>query len=111
MPILDLFALPNPSVGSRGEIYLPQVRTPFEGPYVQSRKKYTRARGGPFTLFWDCLSPFEFDALVDFFKANQGGSFACEFLGDGEYRIAGDALKWEWLPGKNRKVHLVLEEV
>ena len=63
-----------PSFPLEVEVYKPQVRTEFEGGYVQSRPRTTRAVRR-WTLTWSSLPEADYQALAAFFVANQGGSF------------------------------------
>ena len=101
--------LPKPSIGSGGEVHKAQVRTPFEGGYVQSRAKYTRTRKR-FSLRWKALTEAQFEILENFFDANQGGSFNYAFLGTGDYRFSSDEFAWIW-NGTRRAVDVEVEEV
>lgn len=109
----DFPSIATPDYGTTEATYLPQIRTEFEGGYVQSRKRTTRARG-QWTLGWNALSEADYQTLKAFFIANQGGSFnwthpttsvvhVCQFSGD---TLPGDPV----LPGF-RSVELPIEEV
>jgi hypothetical protein len=68
---------PNISASDYGldeEYYKPQIRTEFEGNYVQSRAKSTRARNR-WALHWLYMTEAEFQTLKTFFNTNQGLSF------------------------------------
>lgn len=55
----------------------PAIRTEKEGPYMQSRRKWTSAKK-EFTLEWDekvSLTETDYQTLEAFFLANQGYSF------------------------------------
>lgn len=54
--------------------YRPQVRTQKEANYVQSRVQFSRTRWH-FELGWAGLSDTDYNLLVAFFDANQGGTF------------------------------------
>jgi hypothetical protein len=109
----DFPSIATAQVGTTEAVYLPQVRTEFEGGYVQSRKSTTRARKR-WNLYWNALSEADYQTLEAFFIANQGGSFnwthpitstvhVCRFSGD---TLPGDPI----IPGY-RRVELPIEEV
>jgi hypothetical protein len=103
--------LPDPSVGSRGSVNKAQVRTPFEGGYVQSRPKYTRSRK-KYELVWHLMTDDDFDTLEQFFLENQGGSFTFPFLGEGDFRFSNDEIEYEWEEsGMHRTVNVFVEEI
>ena len=51
-----------------------QVRTEFDGGYVQSRAKYTRKRD-MYDLAWKGIDADTLEAYIDFFDDNQGDMF------------------------------------
>ena len=61
-----------PSNSSR--IGLSLRRTEFEGNYVQSRPRVTRGRS-KWPLAWHIMEESDYQDLLAFFAANQGGSF------------------------------------
>ena len=108
----DFPSIATPQYGTTDETYLPQIRTDFEGGYVQSRKLSTRARRR-MSLYWAALSEADYQALLTFFMANQGGSFNyTPPLGSaGVWRFSGDSLAGEPVTLGYRKVELPIEEV
>ncbi len=102
--------LPSPLIGSSGAMTKAQVRTPFEGGYVQSRPKHTRKRGGPYSLDY-IFTTAELATFDTFFDTNQGGSFDYSVLGTGDYRFSEDSYEWEWLEAGYYRVSVQMEEV
>jgi len=51
-----------------------QIRTPFEGGYVSSRRMHSRSRD-TYDLMWKGLSFSDLENYLDFFKDNQGTMF------------------------------------
>ncbi len=103
-------AIPNPVLGSGGSLFKAQVRTEFEGGYVQSRAKHTRSRKR-FRLIWSHMKEADWDLLTAFFIANQGGSWGYTFLGTGDYRFSTDEIEWTWAGPGRRRVEIEVEEV
>ncbi len=89
--------LPNPNVGFDGELYLPQIRNEFEGNYVQSRPRSSRAIRR-FALRWNVLTAAQFAILETFFLANQGSMFTyTDVIGtERTCRFSADFLKWQY---------------
>jgi hypothetical protein len=101
-------SLPAPSYGSGGESYKPQVRTPFEGPYVQSRPKVTLKKKRWPNLYWDDMSESDFAVLDAFFDSEQGNVFT-NFPEPGtgtlySARFSMDSIPWVWDNYGTRKV-------
>lgn len=106
-------SIATPQYGTTDETYLPQIRTEFEGGYVQSRKQTTRARRR-MTLYWAALSEADFQTLKAFFVANQGGSFSFTDpieSAAGTWRFSGNSLQGDPVTAGYRKVELPIEEV
>lgn len=102
-----------PQIGTGEETYLPQVRTEFEGGYVQSRKMFTRERG-KFSLVWNALPEAEFQTLQAFFVANQGDSFTWTHTitsASMTMRFSGDSISGRVVSPGERSVTLDIEEV
>lgn len=105
--------IPAADFGTEESVYKPQVRTPFEGNYSQSRPATTRAIR-IFPLAWSVMSEPDYQTLEAFFIANQGNSFnwthpitsvgyVCRFV--------GDALPSVWLAPGQRSVKCPIEVV
>jgi len=63
--------------------YKPQIRSPKEGNYVQTRPRVSRARSTGINLVWPELSTAEADAIQDFFDSHQGIAFNwTDFFGE-----------------------------
>jgi len=86
-------SIAEPTYGSSVEVYKPQVRTEFDGNYVQSRPRSTREIRR-WTLKWNYMTEANYQTLETFFIANQGTSFTwtepvtstgytCRFSGNG----------------------------
>jgi hypothetical protein len=86
-------SLPLPEYGLEEEFYQAQIRNDFEAGYVISRPRFTRGRRRWKNLGWLALSEANYEILLAFFTANQGGSFSwthpassvtytCRFSGD-----------------------------
>ena len=107
-------SIPNPSYGLEAEVYLPQVKTEFEGNYVQSRPKTTRSRLRFPNLGWAAMTEANYQTLETFFLANQGGSFdgTSAFTGSSaDFRFSGDGLKSVRITSNIRGVTCPIEEV
>ena len=102
--------LPDPSIVSTGTVQKAQVRTPFEGGYVQSRAKYTRKRR-MFEITLAGLDNAQFATFETFFDDNQGGMWEYPFF-DGTFRFSGDEFDFNWPEsGVYRNVTFAIEEV
>jgi hypothetical protein len=66
--------IPNPSFPLQHTLSIPQVRTPFEGGYVQSRRVFTRQRH-TWRLAFEGFTDAHRTTLDNFFIANQGATF------------------------------------
>jgi len=105
--------------GMEEEVYLPQVRTQFEGGYVQSRKRATVDKER-FAQKWGYSKPetampeADFQTLKTFFLANQGSSFdwTHPYVGTSHTcRFTADGLKSAIIAPGLRKVDCPIEEV
>jgi hypothetical protein len=97
---------------TRGEVYLPVVRTEFEGGYVQSRKQSSRERE-KWGLVWNNMTEAHFQLLKAAFIADQGNSFAwVEPVTDVSHQVkySEDSLKWSHVEKGYRQVSVALEE-
>lgn len=106
-------AIPAPSYTTGGETFLPQVRTEFDGGYVQSRKKFSlqKRRWG---LNWNNMEEAHFLALESAFIADQGTAFPWTEPVRGvvySVRYGEDSLKWSHVEKGYRQVSVVVEEV
>ena len=63
-----------PTFGTTASDYLPTVRTEFEGNYVQSRLRTTRARR-QWSLKWNVMTETDYQTLRAFFLSYQGSAF------------------------------------
>lgn len=106
-------SMPAADFGTEEEVYRPQIRTEFEGGYVQSRSRTTREIRR-FPLAWETMSNADYTTLETFFKENQGNSFnwthpmtnvtyACRF--------STDSLKSVWAGPGYRSVQCPIEVV
>ena len=66
--------IPAADFGTEEEVYKPQVRSEFEGGYVQSRPRTSREIRR-FPLSWETMSSADYATLETFFKTYQGNSF------------------------------------
>ena len=104
--------IPAPSYMTGGEVYLPIVRTDFEGGYVQTRKRASRERERWF-LHWNNMEEAHFQLLKAAFIADQGNSFAwVEPVTDVSHQVkySEDSLKWSHVEKGYRQVSVALEE-
>jgi len=113
----DWPSLPAPSYGSGGRGSKPQVRTPMEFEYSQSRPMYTKEKmywDSP-GLIWENMAEADFQTLWTFFKANVG-LVVTNFPepATGTYysiRFLGNDIPWVWDNYGTRRVGPVpLEE-
>jgi hypothetical protein len=96
-----------------GEVYLSQVRTEFEGGYVQSRKRNTQPRRR-WGLQWLNMSNADFALLEAAFIADQGNSFSwTEPVTSTVYsvRYSDDKIQWTHTHKGYRRVVVSIEEV
>lgn len=70
----DFPSIAPPQYQSKYSLNLPQIVTPMEAGYRQTRKQFTRGRPR-WTLYWNALPEADFQTLLAFFEANQGGAF------------------------------------
>lgn len=70
----DWPSISNPDYGLEEDHYKPQIRTEFEGNYVQSRARATRSINR-WNLTWALLLEADFQTLLTFFDTNLGSSF------------------------------------
>ena len=106
-------AIAVPSYTTGGEIYLPQVRTEFDGNYVQSRKKVTRETR-KWGLHWNNMTNADFLLLEAAFIADQGNAFPWDEPVTGtvySVRYGEDSLRWTHVEKGYRRVSVALEEV
>jgi hypothetical protein len=109
----DWPSIDNPDYGLDEEYYKPQVRQEFEANYVQSRPRSTRGRSR-WALHWDLLSEADYQTLLAFFAANQGGVFTwIHPISSASYtcRFSGDVLKSRIVMPDCRAVDCPIEEV
>jgi len=102
-----------PTYSTGGEVYRPQVRTEFEGNYVQSRPRSTRATRR-WTLVWNAMTEANFSTLDAFFIANAGTTFSwTEPVTSTSYtvRFSEDSLKWTHSDKGVRSVQVGLETI
>jgi hypothetical protein len=105
--------LPAPRATMTGSVYLPQVRDESDAGYVSSRKRFTKSREKLTGFGWDYLSDADFATLLEFFLANQGGTFTWTHpITSASYVLgsAVDELQYQHLPGGGRSVEWPLEE-
>jgi len=105
---------PAPSYGSSGATVKPQIRTPFEGNYTQTRSSVSRAVDTN-SLVWNHLSEADFGTLRTFFNTNQGNAIT-NFPEPGSgnmktIRFAGNSLDWAWDDYGGRTVKVEIEEI
>ena len=104
--------IPAPSFMTGGEVYLPIVRTDFEGGYVQTRKRASRERERWF-LRWNNMEEAQFQLLKAAFIADQGNSFPWVESVTGlshTVKYSEDSLKWSHVEKGYRQVSVALEE-
>jgi len=102
-----------PTYTTGGETYLPQLRTEFEGGYVQSRPRCTRATRR-WTLVWNAMTNADFATLESAFIADMGTTFSwTEPVTSTSYtvRYAADSLKWTHVNLGVRAVSIGLETI
>jgi hypothetical protein len=105
-------SIPAPSYMTRGEVYLPVVRTEFEGGYVQSRKRFSRERE-KWVLHWLNMEEAHFQLLKSAFITDQGNSFPwTEPVTSASHSVkySEDSLKWSHVEKGYRQVSVALEE-
>jgi len=102
-----------PTYTTGGEVYRPQIRTEFEGNYVQSRPRSTRATRR-WTLVWNAMTEADYGTLDAFFITNIGTTFSwTEPVTSNSYtvRFSGDSLKWQHVNKRVRSVSVDLETI
>jgi hypothetical protein len=70
----DWPSIAAPTFGTTVEVYKPQIRTEFDGNYVQSRPRMTREIRR-WVLKWNVMTEADYQTLAAFFVSNQGNSF------------------------------------
>lgn len=108
-------SIKSPTFGTKEEIFKPQIRTSFEGGYVQSRPKGTRSVYR-WTLTWRAMPDADWETLLAFFDSEQGNQIddfprpkypAQTF----SVRFAADGLTSSIEEGGFRAVEVVVEQV
>ncbi|HLB00910.1 MAG TPA: hypothetical protein VJO14_05960 [Bacteroidota bacterium] len=105
--------IPAADFGTEEKLYKPQVRTPFDGNYSQSRPATTRGIR-IFPLSWSTMSEADFQTLEIFFLANQGSNFNWTHpLSSVVYscRFIQDTLDSVWVAPGQRSVKCPIEVV
>jgi hypothetical protein len=103
----------QPTYTTGGEVYLPQIRTEFEGNYVQSRKRATRALRR-WTLVWNAMTEAHYTLLDAAFISDQGTTFSwTEPVTSTNYtvRYSENSLKWNHVNKGVRSVQVGLETI
>jgi hypothetical protein len=106
-------AIAAPTFTTGGAIYRPQIRTEFEGNYVQSRPRATRATRR-WTLVWNAMTEAHYQLLDAYFIANIGVTFSwTEPITTTSYtvRFSEDSLQWSHFNKGVRSVSLGLETI
>lgn len=106
-------SIKNPDNGFEEDVYLPVVRTEFEGNYVQTRVRAGRERRR-WNLSWNMMSETDYLLLDAFFLANQGISFTWTHpKTSASYTcfFSGDSLKSRLIITGWRSVQCSIEEV
>ena len=102
-----------PTYSTSGTVYRPQIRTEFEGNYVQSRPRSTRATR-QWTLVWNAMTDADFATLDAFFIANVGETFSwTEPVTATGYtvRFSTDSLSYSFANKGIRSVQVGLETI
>ncbi len=102
-----------PEYGSENSSYFPQQISEFESGYVQTGRMFTRARAR-WTLYWKALSEADYQTLLTFFHANQGGSFTMDDPITKEsktWQFASDNLSGDPCVPGYREVSLLIQEM
>ena len=90
-----------------------QIKTEFEGGYVQSRAHWTREKR-IFSMQWDTMTTTDKATLETFFEANLGGSFTWTHPGTSvayTVRFKDDELIFGFQPTAYWRVKIDLEEI
>ncbi len=107
--------LPTPSWGLTEEFYKPQLITPFDANYSQSRPKTTRGIDRWGNLGWTIMTEAEYQTLRAFFDANQGNLFSFTHPMTGRVytcHFTEDSIKSDFGgPGFRENVQCPIEEV
>lgn len=103
----------QPTYTTGGETYKPQIRTEFEGGYVQSRARATRSIRR-WTLVWNAMTEADFATLEAAFIADIGTTFSwTEPVTSTNYtvRYSTDSLQWSHVNKGVRSVQIGLETI
>lgn len=106
-------SIAQPTYTTGGETYLPQIRTEFEGNYVQSRPRATRAIRR-WTLVWKSMTDGDFSSLESAFISDMGTTFSwTEPVTSTSYtvRYSTDSLRWQHVNKGIRSVQIGLETI
>lgn len=106
-------SIQNPSRPFDEDVFLPQVRTEFEGNYVQTRPKVSRAKK-KWALYWKGMREEDYQTLIKFFRLNQGTSFTWTHPVSGtSYTcvFSGDNLRSRIINVNRREVWCAIEEL
>jgi len=106
-------SIAQPTYTTGGETYLPQIRTEFEGGYVHSRPRCTRATRR-WTLVWKAMTNSDFATLEAAFIADMGTTFSwTEPVTSTVYtvRYSEGSLKWQHVNLGVRAVSIGLETI
>ena len=106
-------AIAAPTYTSGGEVYHSQIRTEFEGGYVQSRKRNTRPTRR-WSLHWNAMSHADWLLLEEAFINDQGNEFPwTEPITDKTYtvRYSEDRIRWSHTDKGYRQVSVAIEEI
>jgi len=106
-------SIAQPTYTTGGETYLPQIRTEFEGGYVQSRPRCTRATRR-WSLVWANMTEADYQSLESAFIADMGTTFSwTEPRTSTAYtvRYCEDSLKWSHSNLGHRAVTVGLETI
>lgn len=102
-----------PSYSTGGEVYRPQIRTEFEGNYVQSRPRTSRTTRR-WTLVWENMSEADYGTFETYFLAHVGLTDTwTEPVTSTSYtfRFASDSLKWSHSNLGHRSVTVDIETI
>ena len=104
-------ALPTYTTG--GEVYKPQIRTEFEGNYVQSRPRATRATRR-WTLVWTAMTEANYGTLETAYLTDIGTTFSWNEVVTGNaytVRYSEDSLRSQHVNKGIRSVQIGLETI
>lgn len=102
-----------PTYTTGGEVYRPQIRTAFEGNYVQSRPRSTRATRR-WTLVWNAMTEADYQSLETAFTSDVGSTFSWTepvTLASYTVRYSEDSLKSTFVNLGVRQVSVGLETI